>query len=219
MTAAVPRRPVRHRRSLLWLTFQTLFRVMTSLMFDLKVYGARNIPRRGGALLLTNHESYLDPVLIGVRLRRPLNYMAKSGLFTHPLFGAAIRNLHAFPVRQGQGDVGAVRETIQRLRDGHLLNIFPEGTRSENGQLQPLESGVALVVKRAQVPVIPVLIEGSFEAWPRDHRLPRPHPVHVLYGKPLRLDGLKSAQIIELLEQTFRRMQHELADRIRSERT
>src|SRR6476646_1280256 len=142
------------RRSLPWRYLQMLARVLTTLHFDLKVYGLHNLPRAGGVLIVSNHQSNLDPVLLAVRLDRPLNYIAKSELFENRFGGWLLRSvLNAFPVRQGAGDVGAVRETLRRLQEGHALNIYPEGGRTEDGRIAPLEKGVALIVDRAKVPV------------------------------------------------------------------
>jgi 1-acyl-sn-glycerol-3-phosphate acyltransferase len=103
-----------HReRPLAWKSCQALARVATTLMFDLKVYGTRNVPRRGAALIDSNHQSALDSVLLAVRLDRPLNYMSKSQLFEGRKGGSLLRSVfNAFPVRHGTGDVGAVKETI-----------------------------------------------------------------------------------------------------------
>src|SRR5204863_3655804 len=114
---------------------------------------------------VANHQSNLDPVLLGAQLDRPLNYIAKSELFRHRVAGRLIRDLNGFPVRQGKGDVGAVKETIRRLQNGHIVNIYPEGRRTPDGAIQPLQKGVALIIKRAKVLVIPAVIVGTFEAW------------------------------------------------------
>lgn len=208
--------PDLHGRHLLWLSIHTLFRVLTTLWFDLKVFGEKNVPERGGALLLCNHQSNLDPAMIQVRLRRPMSFLAKSELFTNPFFGWLIRRLYAFPIRQGKADVGAVKESIRLLRDGHLLNIFPEGSRTPDGELQPIQPGAALVVKRAGVPVIPTVIDGSFHAWPRHRPIFRFGKVRVLYGKPVRLDHLESRQIVAEIDRLFHAMLAELREKERS---
>jgi 1-acyl-sn-glycerol-3-phosphate acyltransferase len=189
---------------------QNLLRIGVRLAFDFKAYGRRNVPRSGGALLVSNHHSFLDPVLVGVPLDRPVSFMARSGLFGNRAFGWVIRSCNAYPVRQGTGDVGAMRQTIARLQEGHLLNVFPEGSRSEDGALGPIQHGVALVVRRARVPVVPVAIVGSFEAWPRHRRIFRPHPVRVLYGKPLVLHEQPGEQIVKTIENELRRLLAEL---------
>lgn len=195
-----------------WKLAQTLCRVTTTLAFDLKVYGAHRVPSEGGVLLVSNHQSYLDPVLVGVRLKRPLSYMAKSELFRFRPFAWLIRALGAFPVKQGAGDVGAMKETIARLQEGRALNIFPEGSRTEDGELLPIEKGVGLVIRKAKVPVVPVVIHGSYEAWPKDQKLPRPHPIRILYGRPLDLSSMDREQIIETIGRSFREMFAELRE-------
>jgi len=203
----------RPQRSLLWKTLQAFLRVFTSLWFDLKTYGVQRVPQTGGVLLVTNHQSFLDPILVGVRLLRPVSYMARHTLFETPLFGRLIRALHAFPVQRGKSDVAAFRQTIRRLQQGYVLNIFPEGTRSLDGQLQPMQKGIGLIVRQAGVPVIPVVIDGSFQAWPKNHKLFRPHPIVVQYGLPLRVESLKADQIVVLIESTLRQMIEELREK------
>lgn len=209
MTEAVrddnPSLPV-PQRTMLWKGCAAVCRIATSLALDLKVRGERNIPDRGGVLLVTNHQSNLDPIIVGVRMRRPLAYLAKSELFVNPLFAGLIRRLHAFPVKQGTGDIGAVKESIRLLKMGHVLNIFPEGSRSADGKLQPILPGAALVVKRAGVPVVPVVLDGTFEAWPRGKKLPRMHPVWVEYGQPMEIAQLESRAIVEIIGQQFEEM-------------
>src|SRR4051812_8155939 len=150
----------------IWNFGRMVCRPFCSAMFDLKVYGKEHVPKSGGVLIVSNHQSYLDPVLLGVQIERPMSYLAKSELF-FPGFGPLIRALNAFPVRQGEGDVGAMKETIRRLQEGHMLNIFPEGTRTLTGEIDAIQPGVALVIRRAHVPVIPAVIDGSFKAWPK----------------------------------------------------
>src|SRR5580704_9461601 len=154
-------------RSLLWKLLQIPCWIVTSLWFDLKVYDVQYVPRTGPVLLIANHQSYLDPVLVAVRLYRPVSYFAKSELFENPFFGWLIRSLHAFPVRQGEADIGAVRQTLERLEQGYILNLYPEGTRTLDGEIGPIQRGIALILRKTQVPVVPVVIDGSFQAWPK----------------------------------------------------
>ena len=196
--------PYVDRPSPVWKLAQVLVRVWGSLWFDLKVFGVRNVPRTGGALIVSNHQSFLDPALLGARLPRPMSYMAKSELFEHRLLSWLIRSLGAFPVRQGAGDVRAIRETVHRLQEGRILNIFPEGSRTETGEIMPLEPGVGLVVRKAGVPIIPTAIIGSYQAWPKGSKMFRRHPIRIAYGPPLHVAGMKSDQVIRLIDRAFR---------------
>jgi 1-acyl-sn-glycerol-3-phosphate acyltransferase len=190
----------------LWKLAQTFCRIVTTCSFDLKVYGLRNFPRHGAVLLVANHQSYLDPVLIGVRLPRPISYIAKSELFENRHADRLLRWLHGFPVRQGSVDMRAVRETISRLRSGDALAIFPEGSRTDNGDMLPLARGVGFIIRRAKVPVIPVAIDGAYHAWPINRTFFRPWQVRVAYGAPIQLAHLNETQIVNILETTLREM-------------
>jgi 1-acyl-sn-glycerol-3-phosphate acyltransferase len=201
------------KASYVWKFLRGFCRIVATVVFDLKVWGLENIPENGGVLLVANHQSFLDPIIIAVRLRRPVSYMARSGLFENPFLSWLIRSLHAFPVRQGEGDLGAIKESIRRLRDGHVLNIYPEGSRTETGELGPIEPGVSLIVRRAGVPIVPVAIDGSFAAWPHNRKLFRPHPICLLFGPPMIVNGLKSEEIIALIEKTLRSLLVELREK------
>jgi len=196
--------------SVAWKFAQVFCRIFTTCCFDLKVFGKKYVPHEGGVLLVANHQSYLDPVLVGVRLDRPLNYIAKSELFENRHFAKLLRWLHSFPVHQGHADVGAVRETIARLRAGRALAIFPEGSRTNDGELLPIERGVSLIVRRANVPVIPVAIDGSYQAWPINESMFRPTNIRLVYGPPMELSGLNEQEILRKIEGTLREMLDEM---------
>lgn len=194
------------RRSLLWRSLQVVCRIVAAVAFDLKVYGRRHVPRDGGVLLLTNHQSYLDPVLLAVHLDRPVSYLAKSELFAVPGLAWLIRSLHAFPVRQGGREVGPMKESIRLLQSGRVLNIFPEGERSFDGRLLPFQPGAALVIRRARVPVVPIVIDRSYRAWPRGQLIFGRSPVRVLVGPPMQLHELDAKRIAATVERTFAEM-------------
>jgi 1-acyl-sn-glycerol-3-phosphate acyltransferase len=196
--------------TLVWNIGRVICRPFTSRVFDLKVYGRKHVPKTGGVLIVSNHQSYLDPVLFGVQLDRPMSYLAKSELFENPVLSLLIRSLNAFPVQQGKGDVGAVKETISRLKEGHMLNIYPEGTRTLDGELAEIQSGVALVIRRAGVPVVPAVIEGSYEAWPKGAKIFHRHPIRVMYGPPLAMTHMKGPEIVQTIDTTFKKMIAEL---------
>jgi 1-acyl-sn-glycerol-3-phosphate acyltransferase len=146
--------------------------------------GRRDFPPTGGALLVANHASFLDVFLLGISHRRPLNYVARSTLFV-PGLGFLMRSVGGFPIqREGMGASG-MKETLRRLRNGGIVALFPEGTRTADGELGPLKPGIGLLVARAGVPVLPAGIAGTFEAWPRTKRFPRPRPLRIHYGEPI----------------------------------
>jgi 1-acyl-sn-glycerol-3-phosphate acyltransferase len=211
-SSAVPPPP---GNALLYRFMRFLCLVTCIVYFRLRVYGLEHVPRTGGFLLISNHQSMLDPVLIGVRMPRFVSYMARATLFKNRFFGWFIRNLNAFPVEQGKADTGAVKEAIARLKAGHVLTMFPEGHRTLDGELQPIQAGVALVIRRAGVPIVPVVVDGAYQAWPKGghNKLPRFVPVRVLYGPPLKADGLKADQITALIDRTFRDLLDDLRRR------
>lgn len=178
-------------------------RIVFTSIWDMKVYGAEHLPRSGGVLIVSNHQSYLDPVILGVAMPRSLSYFAKSELFeVHPAFTWLIESLGAFPVRQTGSAAGAVKETIDRLGQGAALNIYPEGSRSPDGEIHPFEKGTALIVRKAKVPVVPAAIHGSFESYPPGTKLPKPHPVRVMFGPPMtHLHELKGDEITKVMQE------------------
>jgi 1-acyl-sn-glycerol-3-phosphate acyltransferase len=216
LPAETPNAPEEDRPSWIWKMAQLLVRIFTTVAFDLKVYGLRNVPRHGGVLVVTNHQSLLDPLLLGVRHHRGMSYMAKSELFKNKAFAWLIRKLGAFPVRQGAGDVGAIRETVGRLQEGKMLNIFPEGGRTEDGKIAPMQPGVALVVRRAGegVRIVPAAIDGSYEAWPKGQKYFHGHPIRIVYGPPLDVSGLKGDKLVAKIDGAIRT----LFERLRSGR-
>jgi 1-acyl-sn-glycerol-3-phosphate acyltransferase len=194
------------QRSFTWKFLQAICAILTRVMFDLKVRGREHLPRTGGVLIVSNHQSFIDPVVLAVTFRRPFAFLADAYLFKFKPFAWLIRKLNAFPINTGKGDVGAMKETIRLLQAGEVLNVFPEGHRSAHGGLQKVEGGVALAIRRAKVPVMPAIIVGAYEAFPRHSVLPRPGKVRVIFGPPRRMEHLKGDQIVQEIEQTFARM-------------
>jgi 1-acyl-sn-glycerol-3-phosphate acyltransferase len=201
-----------------WQIGRSFCRLVATSLFDLKVSGLENLPKRGGALVVCNHQSYLDPIVLSAKVRRPLCFMGKEELFSAPVWDRLFRALGAFPVRQNRRDLHAVREAIARLRAGQLVNIFPEGARTPDGQIGKIQEGIALIDRHAQVPLVPGVITGAYEAWPIHRRFPRPWPVRVHFGPPMDVADLTPRQITAMVDQTLRRMFAELCARTRPHR-
>ena len=180
----------------------------------LRVYGQANVPRRGGALLLSNHQSFLDPPLVGAPIRRHLTYMARDTLFRNPLFGALLRALNVFPLKRGRADRASMRRAIERLRSGEIVVLFPEGTRASDGVLQPIKGGFRLLLRRSNVPVIPAALVGAHRAWPRTRRFPRPTRVRVMYGRAIQPEELADLSDREVADRVAREISL-LLDRLR----
>lgn len=184
-------------------------------------FGLDNVPREGGALLVSNHQSYLDPPIVGICVRgRQFHPLARVGLFKNPLLRAIIAALNAIPIDQDRGDTGAIKATIARLEAGGVVCVFPEGSRTYDGRMQPFQRGAAVILKRSRCPVIPVAIDGAFEAWPRTRRFPRRlfHRIGVQVGRPidhdeLLKDGADAA--LRRLETEVRALRDDLRRRLR----
>ena len=200
---------------------QQVARVLFVTLFGLRVFGREHLPRRGGVLVVSNHQSYLDPILAAVGMRRPFHPMARASLFRAGPFGWLIRSLHAFPVRRGSADVSAVREALRRLKGGAVVLVFPEGTRTRDRSIGPLRAGPVLLARRAGVPILPIVIDGAFEAWPRTRRLPRPHRVRVACGRPMSAEaaaGRDPAEVVDTLRGEMLALQRRLRSMARRER-
>lgn len=140
------------------------------------VRGRENFPMHQGVLLTSNHISYWDPVVVGCAIPREIHFMAKAELFAIPVLGPLINKLNAFPVRRGGADRNAIKTALNRLAQGHVLGIFPEGTRSANGELMEPHMGAAMLALKAGVPVLPVAVNGTKGYWGK---------ITVIIGKPM----------------------------------
>jgi 1-acyl-sn-glycerol-3-phosphate acyltransferase len=184
-TRRLPQACDRSQTAWLWYRFvQAIVSTLFAAVGGWRATGRENVPESGGVLLVSNHLSFLDVFVLGIPLPRPLNYVARSTLFV-PGLSFLMRSVGGFPIqRDGMGASG-MKETLRRLRNGGIVTLFPEGTRSPDGDLGELKPGIAVLVQRAGVPVVPAAIAGTFEAWPRSRLLPRPHPIRIHYGRPI----------------------------------
>ena len=163
-----------------WLFCRALFRIY----FRWRIVDADQVPPTGPVILACNHASFLDPPMVGTAVTRTINYLARESLFRFPVFGAYLRALNSVPVdRDGQGAKG-LKMILDRLVKGGGIILFPEGTRSKDGQLQPARSGIGLTVIKSDAPVVPVRIFGTYEAWNRRQWFPRPRKIAIRFGKP-----------------------------------
>ena len=160
----------------------------------LQVVGAQNVPADGPVILACNHVAYLDPPALGCGLRRPVRYMAKVELFRIPVLGLLIRALGAFPVDRSRGDVAAIKQASQMLRNGAVLGIFPEGTRNKDGTVKP-QMGAALLASLTGAPVVPAHVSGTSQA-------KRRAKVTVVYGPPMRFTAGRKARREDLAKWT-----------------
>jgi 1-acyl-sn-glycerol-3-phosphate acyltransferase len=158
------------------------------LLFRLSGGGQHHVPATGPVLVVANHSSFLDPPVIGGVCPRRLTFLAKAELFRIPLFGSLIRRLNAKPVRRQGADAAALRTALRVLEDGHMLLLFPEGTRGPEGVLRAAKAGAGMLAVLSRAAVVPAYVQGTGRAWPRGRLLPRPGRVTVTFGPALRFD-------------------------------
>jgi 1-acyl-sn-glycerol-3-phosphate acyltransferase len=154
--------------------------------FRLSAVGADRVPAEGHVIIAANHQSLLDPALIGCVAPRELDYMAKTELFRIPGFGGLIRRLNAHPVDRSGSDSSALRLALRLLGAGRAVLVFPEGTRGTEGRLGTARAGAGMLAALSTAPVVPVYVQGSGRALPRGAMAPRPCRVSVTFGSPLR---------------------------------
>jgi 1-acyl-sn-glycerol-3-phosphate acyltransferase len=169
-----------------------LFRVVFAVYFRWRVYHPERVPLEGPVILAANHASFIDPPLVGAGLKRAINYLARESLFRFPVVGAILRAVNSVPVDRDGGGAAGLRAILGRLLDGGGIILFPEGTRTRDGRLQPARSGIGLTVIKSDAPVVPVRVFGTFEAFGRHLKFPRPHPIVVKYGQPILFDQLRA---------------------------
>jgi 1-acyl-sn-glycerol-3-phosphate acyltransferase len=185
-----PAEPRWWRNVLYWLGGPVLTRGLAwSLLGGVEVSGRENIPAQGGAVIAPNHASHLDPPYVGSALPRRAYYMAKRELFERWGFGWIIYNVYAYPVERGTADRHAIRAATDLVRAGHLVLIFPEGTRSHDGQIGEGSLAPAMVAGRAGAPIIPAAVSGTFQLLPPGRKLPRRCHVRIAFGEPVRVDA------------------------------
>ena len=170
-------------KPLYWFCY-TLSGAIARIAFQYRAYGQENIIEEGPAIMAANHQSYLDPPLVGITCRNELHFLARKTLFEKRLLGPLISRVNALPVDLSRGDLTAFRAVVKLLKEGHRTVIFPEGTRSLNGEIQQARPGIGMIIAKTLAPVVPVRIFGSFEAWPKGGKI-RPRPITVVVGKPI----------------------------------
>ena len=163
-----------------------LCRWIARAFFALEIEGVEHVPEVGAVILAPNHVSYVDPVLIGISVKRPVHFMAKKELFRNRAMARFFRGLHAFPITRERVDPSSVKHTLSLLAAGHVVLMFPEGTRGDGRRLGPAKSGIAVVAARSGATVVPVFHWGSERVLPRGARLFRRVPLRVRFGPPLR---------------------------------
>jgi len=190
-----------------------LFRALFACYFRWRVWHPEHVPTTGGLILACNHASYLDPPLVAAALPRPVSFLARKSLFRFPLLGWLLRRVYVVPLDRDGGSAAGLRTVLEQVQRGRAVILFPEGTRTHDGHLQAARSGIGLMVVRSGAPVVPVRVFGTYEAYGRHRRLPRPRPVAVRYGLPLRFDR-QCAEAHTASKERLKAIYQEIADEI-----
>ncbi len=167
-------------------------RLIAIPFFSLRCLGRHNLDFEGAAIVLSTHQSHFDPVLIGLSFNGRIHYLARRTLFNNRLLGLIIYLLNAIELDRDRSGIAGLKEMLKRLKNGHKVLMFPEGTRTSDGKVAPLKPGFLAVARRSRVPLVPVAVTGAFEALPRTAKIPRRYPLIVSFGQRIEPETVAS---------------------------
>ena len=196
-----------------WYTFALwACRMFCVVFFRMHIDGSDNVPGKGPFLLICNHQSYLDPLFCGSPSRRQLAFVARDTLFKSWFFGNLIASVGTIPIKRDKSDLGAVKKMLRTLQDGKGLCLFPEGTRSQDGKISALKPGFGFICRKTKAPIVPVVVDGAFECWPRFAKFFSPgHDISVSYGQsisPQEIENMDDKQLARYLTNILRDLQN-----------
>ncbi len=187
--------------------FRPLVLVVYVVLFGLRCWGRNKLPKQGGVLVCGNHQCTMDPIMISLCCDRPPSHLARRTLFTSRLIEWFLRFWGAIPLeREGRG-IGGVKEAVRRLQLGDVVCLFPEGTRTSDGEMKPLKAGFCMIARRAGVPILPVGFDGAFQSWPRGQTLPCPGYIHYVVGDLIPVELIESMTDEQLVAELTHRIQ------------
>jgi len=192
-----------------WVGFRAFYRFYCRW----RVFNRERVPLEGPAILACNHASFLDPPLVGAGVHRAIHYLARENLFRFPVLGWVLRHWQVVPVDREGGGAKGLKAILDDLLHGGAIILFPEGTRTRDGNLQPARPGIGLTVIKSTAPVIPVRVFGTFRTYGRHMKIPLPRPVAVKYGRPMLFEQLRAEAKVcskERLKQIYQQVADEL---------
>jgi len=198
-TPRPPNPPSALRRAFVYETSRWTTGFIAKLLFGYRVDGKENWPVGQGGLVCSNHQSLIDPIILGLSYPGRLNYLARESLFRVPAFRWVIESLQAIPIKRDGLGIGGLKEALRRLKRDEKVLIFPEGTRTPDGEIQPFQPGFLAIARRGKVPVIPIGFDGGFAAWPRNRRFPRLSTIRVCIGAPFSAEEISESTDDELM--------------------
>ncbi|MEM1107378.1 MAG: lysophospholipid acyltransferase family protein [Planctomycetota bacterium] len=203
-------------RIAIWQFMQSACWLFLLVVYRCRCWGVRNIPAEGPVLFLSNHQSFYDPIVIGFGAsKRHFYSLARHTLFQTPIARLFQRVSNAIPVEQGAGDTKAIKKCIEVLKEDQALMLFPEGARTLTGEVEKFETGAMLIIKRAKPTIIPVAVQGVYDAWPRGQKRPNfTGRMGVMYGQPIpaeELLKLKPDEAMKTLRDRVDQMRHRVS--------
>ena len=193
--------------SRLWYEFlKRVLQLVAILGYRVRHSGLHHIPPEGGVLVVSNHQSHFDPPLVGIGCPRRMNYVARDTLFRFAPLGWLLSSVDSIPIdREGIG-LGGIKESLKRLKRGEMVLIFPEGTRSPDGEIRPFRPGFTALAVRSKAAILPVAIDGAFATWPRWKRFPGLGRIRVHFGEPILPGEFAGRDERDLLTEVERRV-------------
>jgi 1-acyl-sn-glycerol-3-phosphate acyltransferase len=185
---------------------RVLARILGVLLFRIRCLERQRIPADGALLVCSNHQSFFDPVLVGMWFQRQLNYLARQSLWGIAPLRWLIEYLDAIPIDRDGFGLAGIKETMKRLKRGEIVLIFPEGTRTRDGEMSSLKPGFVSLARRTDAALLPVAMDGAYDAWPRSARWPRPSRVVVCFGEPITAQQAAALDDEALVRELERRM-------------
>jgi 1-acyl-sn-glycerol-3-phosphate acyltransferase len=171
-----------------------IIRFFVVLFWGLEVEGLEHVPGSSGAIVAGNHTSWYDPFILAAAIKRPIHFMGKAELFENPILRWVLSRVYAFPVRRGQADRQAIRTGQTKVTEGHLLGIFPEGTRNKTSDpLLPVQGGAALISLKTGAPIVPAVVCKGRRSGLR-------RPFRVTIGTPIELGGPKKVSKVDIAQ-------------------
>src|SRR6476660_2518942 len=193
-----------------WLGYH-LSRLLAQLFFGFRMINRERTIQTGPVILAMNHQSFFDPPLAGNACDRPIFFLAKKSLMNVPVLGWLLPKLNVIPVNIEGGDRSALKALLRILKAGECALVFPEGTRTPDGNLQPAAPGLGLLIAKTRAPVVPMRIFGAHEAWPRGSTKIRFHPITIVVGHPI---FFTEADIAERGKDVYQRLSERVMNEI-----
>ena len=191
--------------------FYNLAKLLARMIFSMRVIHPERMVESGPLLIAVNHSSFFDPPLAGICSRRGVYYLARKTLLKWPFLGPLFPAMNVIPVERDGNDMSALREVIKKVKEGNAVLLFPEGTRSLDGDLQPARAGIGLVIAKTGAPVLPMRIFGAYEAFPKNARRFQLSQISVVIGEPIHFSA---EEISNSSRETYQLLSNRVMDAI-----